>query len=114
MTSTTPEETGLRLRIVTVGGRRTSVRMECALWRAFDSIASEMKIDTQTLVNMIAERRDHNTGVTRAIRIFVVDYYYHRCRQLMVMNARTLAKTFIPIPIESGSPLSSPDHDGSA
>lgn len=114
MTSTMPEETGLRLRVVTVGGRRTSVRMECALWRAFDSIASEMGIDTQTLVNMIAERRDGDTGVTRAIRIFVVDYYYHRCRQLMVMNARYLAKNFMPFPMESGQTISSSDHDGSA
>jgi len=114
MTSTTPDETGLRLRVVNVGGRRTSVRLECALWRAFDSIASEMKVDTQTLVNVIAERRDHDTGMTRAIRIFVVDYYYRRCGQLMVMNARSLARTFLPIADEGGSLILTTDHDGSA
>jgi predicted DNA-binding ribbon-helix-helix protein len=62
-------------RNVTVMGRRTSVRLEPAMWRALREIAWREECRTHDLCSPIARRKHPDTTLTAAIRIFLMHYY---------------------------------------
>jgi predicted DNA-binding ribbon-helix-helix protein len=69
----------LESRNVTVGGRRTSMRLEPQMWDAIETIA---RLEGMTLNSLCAEidRRRRDIGLTSATRVFIISYYRHLVR----------------------------------
>ena len=61
-------------RNVTVGGRRTSLRLEPAMWDALEEICRREEMSQHELCAMIDERR-RASSLTAAIRVFIVNYF---------------------------------------
>lgn len=62
------------IRNLVVAGRRTSVRLEPAMWDAFNDIARYHRVTVHDLVTMV-DRDRAASSLTAAIRVFIVDYY---------------------------------------
>jgi predicted DNA-binding ribbon-helix-helix protein len=68
-----PEST-LRSGNVTVGGRRTSIRLKPAMWQALREISAREGKTMHALVTEI-ERGRAQSSLTAAIRVFLLDYF---------------------------------------
>ncbi|MBV9528827.1 ribbon-helix-helix domain-containing protein [Sphingomonas sp.] len=64
----------LVLRNIFVGGRRTSARLEPALWDALRDIAERQNRSMSELLTEI-ERERCTSGLTAAIRVYAVEFY---------------------------------------
>ena len=62
-------------------GRRTSARLESPLWQAFDEICADHGVNRAGLARMIDARRVRGTGLTSALRIFLLSYYRAAARK---------------------------------
>jgi predicted DNA-binding ribbon-helix-helix protein len=62
-------------RNVTIGGHRTSCRLEPFMWDALYDICSRERVTIHTLCTRISERKDANTSLTAAIRVFALAYF---------------------------------------
>lgn len=62
-------------RNITVLGKRTSVRLEPEMWRALKDIARRESCTIHDLCSLIALRKNENTSLTAAIRVFLMLYY---------------------------------------
>jgi predicted DNA-binding ribbon-helix-helix protein len=62
-------------RNVTIGTRRTSIRLESHMWIALKDIARREQCSIHDICTVIAERKSDNITLTAAIRIFLVLYY---------------------------------------
>ena len=60
---------------LTLRGHRTSVTLEPEFWQAFRQIASEKNISINALAARIDAKREVNTGLASAIRVYVLQYY---------------------------------------
>lgn len=60
------------LRLV---NRRTSLRLERALWRAFDEIATREGQTIRKLCMVIDDRRPRDISLTAAVRLFIIAYF---------------------------------------
>jgi len=69
-----PQESTLRSGNVTVGGRRTSIRLEPAMWQALWEISAREGKTMHALVTDI-ERARAQSSLTAAIRVFLLDYF---------------------------------------
>ena len=64
-------------RSVTFGGRKTSVSLEDAFWKALREIARRRSLNVSELVEIInADRKQGN--LSSAIRLFVLEFYKER------------------------------------
>lgn len=61
-------------RNVNAAGRRTSIRMESALWEALDEICDRERHSVNQIVTMVEARR-RETNLTAAVRVFVTTYF---------------------------------------
>jgi predicted DNA-binding ribbon-helix-helix protein len=61
-------------RNVTIGRRRTSLRLEPAMWDALEEICRREEMSQHELCAMIDERR-RTSSLTAAIRVFIVNYF---------------------------------------
>ena len=61
-------------RNVTIGRRRTSLRLEPAMWDALEEICRREAMTQHELCAMIDERRQASS-LTAAIRVFIVTYF---------------------------------------
>ena len=61
-------------RNVFVAARRTSVRLEPAMWDAFAEICRREELSQHELCGLIDERR-HASSLTAAIRVFILNYF---------------------------------------
>ena len=61
-------------RNVTIDGRRTSLRLDPAMWDALDEICHRETITRNHLCEMIYNFK-HASTLTAALRVFVVNYY---------------------------------------
>ncbi len=61
-------------RNVTIGRRRTSLRLEPAMWDALEEIWRREEMSQHELCAMIDGRR-HASSLTAAIRVFIVNYF---------------------------------------
>lgn len=61
-------------RNVTVGGHRTSIRLEPTMWEALTMICQRESKTPNELVTMIAHRRNQST-LTASIRVFLLAYF---------------------------------------
>jgi predicted DNA-binding ribbon-helix-helix protein len=62
------------IRNVVVAGRRTSVRLEPAMWEAIHDIARRQQVTIHDLVTEI-DRERTASSLTAAIRVYIVDFY---------------------------------------
>lgn len=62
-------------RNITVLGRRTSVRLEPEMWTALRDIAEREKCRIHDLCSLIQLRKNQDTSLTAAIRVFLMLYY---------------------------------------
>lgn len=62
-------------RNVTILGRRTSVRLEPEMWTALKEISVRERCSIHELCSMIFARKQMNTSLTAAIRVFLMLYY---------------------------------------
>ena len=77
-----PEDTLsiLESRNVTVGARRTSMRLEPEMWDALESIARSEGMTLNTLCTQIDQRR-REVGLTSATRVFIISYFRQLVRR---------------------------------
>jgi predicted DNA-binding ribbon-helix-helix protein len=75
----------LKSRNIVVEGRRTSVRLEPAMWEALKDIATWEHKSVNDIVSTIAGCRTRSGSLTSAIRIFVMAYF--RARSLLLEAA---------------------------
>lgn len=61
-------------RNVNAAGRRTSIRMESALWEALDEICDRERYSVNQIVTMVETRR-RETNLTAAVRVFITTYF---------------------------------------
>jgi predicted DNA-binding ribbon-helix-helix protein len=61
-------------RSVIIAGRKTSISVEDAFWRAFKEIARGRDITLSNLVAAINSERKHQ-NLSSAVRLFVLDLY---------------------------------------
>ena len=62
-------------RNITIDGRRTSMRLEPAMWDALAEICKRKKLTLHRLCSMVAEHKGQDTSFTAAIRVFAMSYY---------------------------------------
>jgi predicted DNA-binding ribbon-helix-helix protein len=62
-------------RNVTVAGRRTSVRLEPAMWQGFFDIAGRERLSIHQIATAIERRKPLETSLTAAMRVFVMAYF---------------------------------------
>jgi predicted DNA-binding ribbon-helix-helix protein len=62
-------------RNLRLSGRRTSIRLERALWRTFDDIALREGLTVRALCVAVDKQRDPEVSLTAAVRLFTVSYY---------------------------------------
>jgi predicted DNA-binding ribbon-helix-helix protein len=60
---------------VIVDGRRTSMRLEPAMWSALCRIAEREEMTIHDLCTEIDRMRDPSCGLTAAIRVFLMSYF---------------------------------------
>ena len=68
----------LKSRNIVVSGRRTSVRLEPAMWDALKDIAGAEKRTVNEIVSAVADCRTPSGSLTSAIRVFVMAYFRAR------------------------------------
>ena len=64
----------LGIHNIVVGGHRTSVRLEPAMWDALQDVARRQRLTIHDLVTRI-DRGRTNSGLTAAIRVYIVNFY---------------------------------------
>jgi predicted DNA-binding ribbon-helix-helix protein len=64
----------LRNRNLTVAGRRTSVRLEPAMWDALHQLCQRERASLNEVATAI-DRARSESSLTAAIRVFLVDYF---------------------------------------
>lgn len=62
-------------RNITVCGRRTSVRLEPEMWLAIREIAKRESCTIHDICTLIQARKNRNTSLTAAIRVFIMLYF---------------------------------------
>ncbi len=62
-------------RNITVLGRRTSVRLEPEMWSSLREIAKREQCKIHDVCSLIQIRKNPNTSLTAAIRVFIMLYY---------------------------------------
>src|SRR5690554_3337077 len=62
-------------RNITVFGRRTSVRLEPEMWAALREIAERENCSIHDICTLIYVRKNDNTSLTAAIRVFIMLYF---------------------------------------
>lgn len=62
-------------RNITVLGRRTSVRLEPEMWSSLREIARREQCRIHDICSLIQLRKNPNTSLTAAIRVFLMLYY---------------------------------------
>lgn len=67
--------TTLISRNITVSGRRTSVRLEPEMWNSLRDIADREHCSIHDICSLIALRKNSQTSLTAAIRVFLMLYF---------------------------------------
>ena len=80
MSAPEDKSSNLESRNVTVGGRRTSMRLEPQMWDALESIARREGMTLNNLCTQVDQRR-REIGPTSATRVFIVSYYRQLVRR---------------------------------
>lgn len=65
-------------RSFSIKGHRTSISLEAPFWDALREAAAEQKLTLAGLVAKIDDARAGQSGLSGAVRIWVLDYYRRR------------------------------------
>jgi predicted DNA-binding ribbon-helix-helix protein len=74
-TPVTALKSSLISKNITVRGHRTSIRLEPEMWDAIKDIANRERTSIHYLCTLIAMRKQQETSLTAAIRVFLMLYY---------------------------------------
>ncbi len=74
-------------RNITVFGRRTSVRLEPEMWMALREIAKREECSIHDICSLIGVRKNENTSLTAAIRVFLMLYFRSATTEIGHRNA---------------------------
>jgi predicted DNA-binding ribbon-helix-helix protein len=69
-------------RSFTIGGHRTSISLEQPFWEALREIARSHRLPIAKLVQRIDSGRDQASGLSSAVRVWILDYYKSGEKQL--------------------------------
>ena len=69
------QRSSLISRNITVRSRRTSIRLEPEMWDALKDIAAREGTTIHNICSLISMRKDDDTSLTAAIRVFLMLYY---------------------------------------
>jgi len=72
-------------RSIVIRGRKTSVSLEDAFWKALQRIAVAQRTSASQLIAAIDGRRDHDGNLSSAIRVFILDHYVS-CAEGVALN----------------------------
>jgi predicted DNA-binding ribbon-helix-helix protein len=81
---------------VVVAGRRTSVRLEPAMWEALHDVARRLGITIHDLVTRI-DRERTASSLTAAIRVYIVDFY-----RAAFLGEQPVTTQPFPLPLRHG------------
>ncbi|MCD8571506.1 MAG: ribbon-helix-helix domain-containing protein [Alphaproteobacteria bacterium] len=62
-------------RNITVFGKRTSIRLEPEMWAALRDMAGRERCSIHDLCSLVSMRKQPETSLTAAIRVFIMLYY---------------------------------------
>lgn len=62
-------------RNITVFGKRTSIRLEPEMWKALRDMAGREHCSIHDLCSLVSIRKQPQTSLTAAIRVFIMLYY---------------------------------------
>jgi|GEM_PF-620576 len=68
-------KSSLVLKNITVLGRRTSIRLEPEMWKAIKQISSRESCSIHDLCSLISLRKNPQSSLTAAIRVFLMLYF---------------------------------------
>ena len=93
---------GLISRNITIAGRRTSVRLEPAMWEALHDICLREGLTVNEMCSRVAERR-HGTSLTAALRVSILTYFRaatrdHEARSRWAHSRRSNPSRLVPPP----------------
>lgn len=77
-------------RNVWIGRRRTSLRLEPAMWQALEEVAGNSGLTIHEVCTLIDERR-RESSLTAAVRVFLLSYY----RDAAMGDCLHLGKTLV-------------------
>ena len=60
---------------ITIGGHRTSVRLEPAMWNSLMEICCRERTNMHVVCSAIARHKPADTSLTAAIRVFIMSYF---------------------------------------
>ena len=60
---------------MTIAGHRTSVRLEPEMWSGLSEICRRERMIMHEVCTAVATRKQENTSLTAAIRVFVMAYF---------------------------------------
>jgi predicted DNA-binding ribbon-helix-helix protein len=70
-----PSRSSLVSRNVTVSGHRTSIRLEPEMWSGLAEICRRERVIMHEVCTAVATRKQENSSLTAAIRVFVMAYF---------------------------------------
>ena len=62
-------------RVVSVNGRRTSMRMSMKEWNALEDVCRKEKISKNQLLGLIEESNKDSLSLTYSTRLFIIAYF---------------------------------------
>ncbi|MGB0719504.1 MAG: ribbon-helix-helix domain-containing protein [Bdellovibrionales bacterium] len=68
-------KTTLISRNITVGGKRTSIRLEPEMWSALKEISKREGCSIHDICTLVSLRKNAKTSLTAAIRVFLMLYF---------------------------------------
>lgn len=75
LTSDDSPSSTLQSHNVRIHRRRTSIRLEPAMWAALNEIAAAEKCSIHDLCGAVHDLKDRNQSFTAALRVFLMEYY---------------------------------------
>lgn len=78
--------TKLTNRVITIDGRKTSMRLALQEWDALEKICNRENIKRKTLLELIEKHKDPKLGLTCSVRLFEIVYMLRYLTSNMVKN----------------------------
>ena len=85
-------ETSIAKHSILIDGRKTSVSLEDAFWRALRKIALAGRTSVSRIISDIDKARGKDRNLSSTIRVFVLDHYVSKLEPLMPTETVAPAK----------------------
>lgn len=103
MPASPPQDPARTRRNVTLGGRRTSVSLEPAIWDALFDICGRERLTPLELFRRLDRQRGRGS-LASAVRVFVLHYYRARAGQGLARSATPEPSPGLPPTLGPGTP----------